>query len=107
MTDRRTETERRGVYEPTDEERISGPLTGAAPFPPERPADDTRPDSQKEQEAMANAAALEGEHGSESPYLEAPKPEGHHAGDYQTGDSGKDGSAETPPPGAGGAEAVK
>jgi len=58
--------------------------TDAAPFPPERPDDDQRPDSQKEGEARASAAALAGEHGTDGPpqYLDAPEPEGHNAGDY-------------------------
>jgi len=65
--------------------------TDAAPFPPERPEDDQRPDSQKEGEARASAAALDGEHGTEGPpqYLDAPEPEGHNAGDYPITDGRK------------------
>ena len=58
--------------------------SAVAPFPPERPADDPRPETQKIQEARAAEAALAGEHGTDGPpqYVDAPEPEGHNAGDY-------------------------
>ena len=71
-----------------EEDRVTG-----APFPPERPEDDGRPVSQKEQEARAAEAALAGEQGTGGPpqYLDAPEPEGHHAGDYSiVGDGTKE-----------------
>lgn len=69
------------VYQPDNEDRVTGAV---APFPPERPEQDPRPDTQKEQEARATAAALAGEHGTDGPpqQVDAPAPEGHHAGDF-------------------------
>lgn len=69
------------VYQPEDKDRVTGAV---APFPPERPEDDGRPVTQREAEARAAEAALAGEHGTDGPpqYVDAPMPEGHHAGDY-------------------------
>lgn len=59
-----------------------------APFPPDRPEQDSRPVTQKIQEARAAEAALAGEHGTDGPpqYVDAPEPKGHHAGDYVEGE---------------------
>jgi len=79
-------TEHERTEDVRDRQRTDGgPDSVVAPFPPERPVDDQRPDSQKEGEARATRAALAGEHGTEGPpqYLDAPKPHGHHAGDYE------------------------
>jgi hypothetical protein len=73
----------------TERERTEEVVNPAvAPFPPDRPEDDSRPVTQKIQEARAAEAALAGEHGTDGPpqYVDAPEPKGHHAGDYVEGE---------------------
>jgi len=88
-------TERERAEDVHDHKRTDGgPDSAVAPFPPERPADDQRPVSQKEGEARATAAALAGEHGTDGPpqYVDAPEPHGHNAGDYVIPGEGSKGS---------------